>query len=75
MTTKKLIQAEIERLPEEDLDDLYEIIKKFVQSRPKRDGQTLMSKLRSIHIEGPSDFAADLDLYLSGEKRFEEDVH
>ncbi len=28
-----------------------------------------MATLRGIHIDAPSDFAANLDLYVSGEKR------
>lgn len=32
---------------------------------------TLMSKLRSIQIDAPEDFTANLDLYLSGEKSVE----
>lgn len=74
MTTKELIHIEIERIPEEDLDKLYDIIKSFTRPIPKGDGRSLMSKLRSIQIDGPEDFAANLDLYLSGEKQFEPDI-
>lgn len=75
MTTKELIHAEIERLSEEDLEKLYHFIRSFTPSTPKEDGRSLMSKLRSIQIQGPADFAANLDLYLSGEKSFEPDIH
>jgi hypothetical protein len=34
-----------------------------------------MSRLRNISIEGPEDFAANHDLYISGEKRIEPDIH
>lgn len=74
MVTKELIHAEIDRVSEEDLDELYNIIKVFTRPKPQDDGRSLMSKLRSIHIEGPEDFAANLDLYLSGEKQFEPDI-
>jgi hypothetical protein len=30
-----------------------------------------MSKLKSVKIDAPEDFAANLDLYMSGEKRVE----
>lgn len=33
MTVKQLIQAEIEKIPEHDLDELYEIIKKFTEQK------------------------------------------
>ncbi len=36
---------------------------------------SLMSRLRNISIEGPEDFAANHDLYISGEKRIEPDIH
>ncbi|HYP20213.1 MAG TPA: SRPBCC domain-containing protein [Chloroflexia bacterium] len=32
--------------------------------------QSFMSQLRSIKIEGPEDFASNIDLYLSGEKEY-----
>jgi hypothetical protein len=35
----------------------------------------LMAALRDIHIDAPPDFAANLDLYVSGEKRVEPDLH
>ena len=33
MTTKGLIQAEIDALNEEHLDDLYQLLKQFVRSK------------------------------------------
>lgn len=68
MTTKELIQAEVEQLREEDLDELYKLVKSFSESRKQIAGKSLMSKLRSIKIEAPEDFAANFDLYVSGEK-------
>jgi hypothetical protein len=75
MTTKELIQAEIERLSEEDLDELYAVIKHFTQSKRHAKPQSFMAKLKRIQIEAPEDFAANLDLYVSGEKRGEPDFH
>ncbi len=69
MTTKELIKAEIDTINEEDLDELYNMIKGFAQSREQSKKQSFMSKLRSIQIDdAPEDLAANLDLYLSGEK-------
>ncbi|HEX9987815.1 MAG TPA: SRPBCC domain-containing protein [Chloroflexia bacterium] len=39
--------------------------------RPEDMKQSLMSRLRNIKIEGPEDFAANIDLYMSGEKRID----
>jgi hypothetical protein len=75
MSTKELIQAELDTLSDEDLDALYAVIKHFVQSKRHTKPQSLMATLRSIEIDAPSDFAANLDLYVSGEKRVDPDLH
>ena len=74
MTTKELIQAEIETLSEEELDELYAVIKHFAQSKRDTQQQSFMAKLKRIQIDAPEDFAANLDLYVSGEKRVEPDI-
>lgn len=71
MTTKELIQAEIDRLSDEELDELYDLIKRFAISKRENGVPTLMEGLRQIQIDAPEDFSANLDLYLSGEKRVE----
>lgn len=48
---------------------------KVEQSKKKDNKPSLMSRLRNISIEGPEDFAANHDLYISGEKRIEIDIH
>ena len=68
MISKELIKAEIENVPDERLDVLYSVVKEFAQSAPANGGRSLMSKLREISIDGPEDFAQNIDLYLSGEK-------
>ena len=75
MTTKELIQAEIDTLNDEDLDELYALIKHFTQSKRHAKPRSLLAALRCIQIEAPSDFAANLDLYVRGEKRVEPDLH
>lgn len=68
MTTKELIYSEIEQIEEVWLKDLYQVITLFVQSKQPQKKPGLMTKLRQIQIDAPEDFAANLDLYLSGEK-------
>jgi hypothetical protein len=75
MTTKELIQAELDGISEEDLDELYSLVKDFTQSKKQSHKQSLMSKLRAIHIDAPEDFSANFDLYASGEKGAESDLH
>jgi len=70
MTTKELIHAEIDRINEQDLDELYKLVKGFTQSKGSQK-RSLMSKLRSIRIDAPEDFSTSFDLYASGEKRAE----
>lgn len=75
MSTKELIQAELETLNDEDLDALYALIKQYIQAKRSAKPRSLMAALRGIHIDAPPDFAANLDLYVSGEKRAEPDLH
>ena len=75
MTTKELIQAEIDRVSDEDIDELYSLVKDFTQSKQQSRKQSLMSKLRAIRIDAPEDFSTDFDLYASGEKGAESDLH
>ncbi|HXG64759.1 MAG TPA: hypothetical protein VNO70_06605 [Blastocatellia bacterium] len=71
MTTKEMIQAEIDRMNEADLEELYKLVKDFAQAKQPGDRRSFMSKLKGIRIDAPEDFAANLDLYTSGEKRVE----
>ncbi len=68
MVTKEIIKSEIDRVPEERLEELYEVVKVYSRAETETNGNTLFSKLRQIKIQGPEDFSEHLDLYLSGEK-------
>jgi hypothetical protein len=63
MTTKERIHAEIERVDEERLDELYDLIRSFVAAKAQAE-PGIMSKLKGIKIDAPADFATNLDLYL-----------
>jgi len=72
MTTKELIQTELDGVSnEEDLEELYELIRRFIQSKRQDKKQSLLSWLKDIAIDAPEDFAANHDLYAIGEKRAE----
>ena len=76
MTTKEQIKAEIDNLKEDslekgDLDELYKMIKDFVQARSAPKKGSLMSRLRKIKIDVPEDFSTNLEQYMSGEKTIE----
>jgi len=75
MTTRELIQAEIGKIPEDRLEEVYGLIRSFTASKAPSGHVGIMEKLREIRIEAPVDLAANLDLYLSGEKSVCDDVH
>ncbi len=61
MTTKELVKAEIDNIPEADLDELYQMIQGFMQSKVTDEEKGLMARLRRIRIDAPEDFAANFD--------------
>lgn len=69
MTLKELIKAEVDEVSDERLDELYSLVRQFKKEPEPRKGRpSLMSRLKRIKIDAPEDFAANLDLYLSGEQ-------
>jgi len=64
MTTRELIGAEIEKVPEDRLDELYDVVRSFTAPTASSSPRGIMAKLREVRIDGPPDFAANLDLYL-----------
>ena len=69
MSTKELIEAEIQYMDENQLNELYRIAKQIKETKPQISSPSLMSKLKQVKIQAPEDFATNLDLYASGEKR------
>jgi hypothetical protein len=70
MISKEQIKSEIEKVPDNRLEELYSVVRTYSEPTGNGDGRSLMSKLREITIDGPDDFAENIDLYLSGEKTF-----
>ena len=74
MSTKELLLAEIEKLDESKLRAVYE----FTQTVAAKNGAVhrkpgVLSALREIEItDGPPDFSENFDLYMSGEKSFDD---
>lgn len=48
--------------------------KNVAQSKQFNSKPSFMSKLKSIKINAPEDFATNIDQYVSGEKRVEPDI-
>jgi DNA polymerase/3'-5' exonuclease PolX len=73
MTLKDLIYAEIDKLEEQNLTELYVVIQNFAQIKSPQSKTGVLQKLKQIKIQAPEDFAANLDLYLSGDKQLADD--
>ena len=72
MTTKEKILEDIDNLDEDELEAFHELVKQFLQTRQwKPAAPSLLEQLSRIQIDGPEDFAENIDLYLTGEKQFD----
>ena len=61
MSTKDLILAELDRLAESELEEVYRLIREFASRPPtaiKKPG--LFAQLREIRIDAPEDFSRRL---------------
>lgn len=75
MTTREKLHAEIDNLDEKSVDAVYQVVQQYAaQQREVRSGG-LLSKLQEIKIDGPVDFSINLDHYLYGVERVQEDLH
>ena len=64
MVTREDVVAEIKRVPEKHLDELYRIIKNYEENGEQSDaGESVMARLRQIRISASPDFSTRADLY------------
>ena len=64
MATREEIIAEIQKVPEEHLEELYRIIKKYEAADREGDAEeSLMARLRRIKISAAPDFSTKANLY------------
>ena len=72
MTLKELIYAEINKIEEDNLDELYQFVKQLANAKTTAKPKTgILTKLKRIKIQAPVDFSANIDLYMSGEKNLD----
>ncbi|MGB7413541.1 MAG: hypothetical protein WA902_04965 [Thermosynechococcaceae cyanobacterium] len=72
MMIREQIKAEIDNLDDKDLDELYNLIKDFVQIKLAPSGnETFMSRLKQIEIDAPEDFSTNLDQYMTEGQQIE----
>jgi len=74
IVTKETIKEEVEKVPKERLNELYEVIKDFSQPKKKKSKEEFLENLQQIRIDAPADFAANIDEYLYGGKDFGENL-
>ena len=74
MSTKDLIQQEIDKVDEARLPALYELVKRFAKPKTEHppSSETIMERLRKIHISAPPDFSENHEQYASGAKSFDD---
>ena len=70
IVTKETIKEEVEKVPTERLNELYEVVKDFSQPKKKKSKEEFLASLQKIRINAPPDFAANIDEYLYGGKDF-----
>ncbi|MFM9904052.1 MAG: hypothetical protein ACKVQJ_05710 [Pyrinomonadaceae bacterium] len=71
MTIREKIVLKVQNLPDGALADVYEFIEKV---EVKENDPGLLRRLQKIKIEGPRDFSTNIDLYLTGEKKVEDNI-
>ena len=60
---KELIQAEIDKIPEQELNEVYQLIKDFTDKKNSQK-KGILSQLKQIKIQAPTDFSVNFDKYL-----------
>jgi hypothetical protein len=73
MVTKQILHAEVDSLPDADLDAVYAFILQVKQTKAPS-AVSLLQKLKQIQITAPVDFSANHDVYGSGAERGDSDI-
>jgi hypothetical protein len=74
MTTKERILRELENLDEQGLDTLYELEKRLLDTqRANAAPPSFLERLSRIQIDGPEDFAENVDRHILQIKELEEE--
>ncbi len=69
MNIREEIVEKIQQIPESRLPELYKVVEKLVDEPPK---EGFLKRLARIKIDGPPDFAENLDFYMNGEKSLDD---
>jgi hypothetical protein len=63
MVTREDIVAEIQRVPDEHLEQVYTMLKKFEKNGEQAKDSNVMAKLRAIRISASPDLSTRANLY------------
>ena len=63
MVTREDILAEIQRVPDEHLDEVYKMLKKYKQNGEQAGDVNVMARLRAIKISASPDLSRSASLY------------
>ncbi len=75
MTTRDLLLREIDQLDETELEELFALVRQFLEDRRENEPEGFLERLGKIQISGPEDLSENLDLYLRGEKSIDSALH
>ena len=75
MSAQEQIQAEIKSLDRAELEQLFDWIQQFMEEKRQSTSEGILSRLAQIQIDGPEDLSTNHDLYVTGEKRANSDIH
>ena len=71
MNIREEIVAKVQNLPENLLPEVFQFVEK-IEEKEKKPG--LLRRLQKIKIQAPADFSRNIDLYMNGEKKVEENL-
>ena len=72
MTLKEIIYAEINKIEEDNLEELYQFVKQLaIAKSPAKPKTGILNKLKRIKIQAPVNFAANIDQYMNGKKNLD----
>ncbi len=67
MDTRELIQIEMSRMNDAQLDELYAVARQLAnaqQQRPKTPTRSIFTALKHIRIQGPADLSTTYERYM-----------
>jgi hypothetical protein len=68
MVTRELLQAEIAKLNDTQLEEVYTLLQRYVESKTASQKSSFLADLSQIKIQAPPDFSTNWEQYASGEK-------